>query len=164
VSDRAYDQLYEEVLALCGPDVTIAKVNEIVAYLHDGGVRPWTLRRLKAAGFDISFGVSGLAEPRRWFVGCQRWPTPCWRCGTEVKRGQVIALGKLDNGDWCVACPECRAVDPASEQADAARKRAVEKDADPEELIERMAALAAPELHERIEDLLSVVVAAQERG
>lgn len=79
-----------------------------------------------------------------------------------MKRGELGSLGKLRSNEWVVECAACREVDPFSERAAAARKWAVEKDADPEELIERMRDLAPPELRRRSRICSSSIVAARE--
>jgi hypothetical protein len=160
MSDRAYDSLYGAILDLAGPDVTIAEVNRITEELHGQGVKAWMIRKIVKAGLSVSLGASGLSEPRAWYIGIQRWPVACRLCGSEIRRGSHMSIGKLPAGEWAIECAGCRAVDPSSERAKAARTWALSKDDDPDSLLVAILDHAPVELREEIEDDLSLALEA----
>jgi len=162
----ADNDLLAALTKLAGPDTKLADLERLAVELELAGISGWQIERMQAAGLELRFGPDPLPRPKTWFLAVQRWPVGCRRCPAEVKRGELCNLGRLPGGEWTVECGTCRELDPRCERAQEARKRAVAKEqenGDAEQLIEAMVALSSPDLHERIEDLLLAVVAAEGR-
>lgn len=95
-------------------------------------------------------------------VGCQRWPTECLVCGREVRRGELVWLRKDDAGHWLVTCADCEALDYSGERAASARKHALGRDDDPEQLLAAILEHTPPDERETVGDDLSMIVAARD--
>jgi hypothetical protein len=166
VSDRSLDGLHEAVTEIAGQDVTLGEINRITEELHRAGVRAWCIRKLLKAGVTVSLGAPDASEPKSWFIACQRWATTCRRCSAEVGRGVLVNLGRLPSGEWAVECAECRPLDAHGERAQEACKKALLKEldgGDAEDLLSKMLDHAPDHsAREMVEDLMMVVVAAQE--
>jgi hypothetical protein len=93
-------------------------------------------------------------------VGLQRWASECLSCEREVARGELVWLRKDAEGHWLVTCGDCEHLDHSWERASSARRHALEKDNDPEQLLEATLEHTPPDQRDAVEDDLSLVVAA----
>jgi hypothetical protein len=93
-------------------------------------------------------------------VGLQRWASECLSCEREIERGELVWLRKDSEGHWLVTCSECEDIDHRWERAASARAHALERDGDPEQLLEAILEHTPRELREVVEDDLSLFTAA----
>jgi hypothetical protein len=107
----------------------------------------------------VAFLNGGSADRR--FVGCQSWATECAACRAEVARGELVWLRRVGES-WVVTCTRCEPLDPSSERATVARRKALEREpADPDGLIEAILAhTSSPDLREAVEDDLTLALEA----
>jgi hypothetical protein len=106
------------------------------------------------------FASGGEARDPR-FVIVNRWPSACSVCEQEIARGEMCWFRKRAERAT-LTCSACEEIDLLSERAEVARKRALERDDDPDDLLRRILEHVAPGEREAVEDSLPLSLWASE--
>lgn len=86
----------------------------------------------------------------------QRWASECGIYQREVRRGELVWLRRGSDDKWVVTCGECEPIDPTWERATKARRTALERDDDPDGMVEAILRETPPEHREATEDDLTL--------
>jgi hypothetical protein len=120
-------------------------------------LRDFAVEHLKTLGpmplAAFADGRHRVTDLRRIVVA--RWANGCVECGDEVRRGALAWFRRPpEGGTGYLTCSACEPLDHGWERAQEARRWALEKDDDPEGLLEAILRETPEERREAVEDSL----------
>lgn len=130
----------------------------VVPEALDQLLRDFAVETLRETGpMPIAAFLSGRLRPNESMVViCSRWPNGCTGCSEEIARGALCWYRRAEDDVALLFCSTCVHLDPTWERSTLARRRAIEKDDDPDSLLAAILAHTPGDHRAEVEDDLTL--------